>query len=145
MKKFLLVTLISFLSSCSTTKPFNREMHCTKAARDFVETERNKKAASTLSREELLNAASVLVGEVKPKVQKCYKVYYDSEKAPADFNVCTTLKVSEQGKLQFLEIEDAANPLDQTLKKCLMSAFQSQNYSDLKSALIDQPIFLHKP
>lgn len=138
-----MATLI--ITSCATNnppaQPFNSELYCTKEAKNLIKenTPKDVVALGAKTEASMVSNGRAVIMSAQSMLNKCYGRYKEVEKSPASYRVCTVIKVNDQGKLEKLEIDDATNPLEPDLKKCLVSAFEAQNYSDLKSTLVVQP------
>ena len=126
------------MASCSLFKPtpepkrtltFHEKRNCSPTAYEYInkrDEAREKKI--TLYEFNELQTRSVDFFLAKEKdLMSCY------EETSQEYYVCAVVGVSSKAKVEFLDVADEVNKLDENIKNCLIKKLQSYDYKPLKA------------
>ncbi len=143
IKCSLFIMALFFITSCATTEEYNQQKNCSVRALDYL-AHPPKREHVTSNPITPAGAAQLksLLESANQKIQTCYQQFLNLGHTQ-DYNVCTVIDVDHQGKIDFLDIDDRANQLDDDLKNCMTREMDSLNFNAFKSLTITQPYRLH--
>lgn len=145
MKSVSLSLLMVLLVSCSSTgeqtapesvlPEFNVNVNC--SPRALEELRKPEVKLKEADKKKSMAQASVVMKSLAPKVQACYEESLAITGAKG-YNLCTVVKTSSKGKLEFLDVDDYANKLNLDFYRCLIKAVGDADYKGVKSVTISQ-------